>query len=177
MKKLMFFTLALVMLLNLTACGAGGGIELTTDNIKEYVSIKASVVDSEVEKDSGSVGGLYYKNYEGEATVKLEVVNQSGAKFENVSIVCEVYTFPYFNADGPTYGWEFKSGNKQYLNNVADSENYKSITITLPYDGNWSTTENLELVMYTETSKIPVTPSELSTCYVRIVSVSGTAKK
>ena len=176
MRRALSLILALVMCLGLCACG-GKKVELTTDNIKEYLSIEATVVNADVDSSSGSVGGFYYKNYSGVATVKLEVVNQSGAKFANVSIVCELYTFPVFYKGGPAYGWEFTSGNQQYLNEVTDSENYKSISISLPYDGNWSTTVNLELELYTSVSKLGVPPSELSSCYVRIISVTGTAEK
>lgn len=128
-----------------------------------------------MEKDSGSIYGYQYYNYTGESTVKLEVVNQSGVKFENVTIVCELYTFVDFKGNDPLFGWEFKMGNQQTLTNSrVDSKNYKRITITLPYDGNWSTTEDLELTLYTSAINILMTPHELSDCYLRIASVSGT---
>lgn len=193
MKKLIAILTALTLCLPLCACSertdaiehttanseSADAINLTTANIDKYLSIDADVVDSNVEKETTSILGIGIYSYEGKATVKLNVVNQSGATFKNVTIKCRLSTFMNYSStiEGHDYGWEFKTGNRQSILGNHDSKNYKDITITLPYDGNWSTTEELELVLYTETSKVFLTPYKLSSCYLTISSVSGTVEE
>jgi len=169
MKRIIILAVIVIMALSLFSCG-GKRVELTTDNIDQYLDISAVVKDSDVEAVPASIYGAYYKNYEGDATVELQVVNQSGAKFENVEIECELYThvdlFPI------CCGWEFDSGNVNSGTSSNSDKNSKRVRIVLPYDGNWRDTENLTLEIYEGGS---MDPSELSSCYVKILSVSGTA--
>jgi hypothetical protein len=164
------------MILSLSSCGEKSveekSVELTVDNISQYLAINAVVTDCNVETDSGSVGGLYYENYNGDATVQIKVVNQSGAKFENVIIECELKTF--VDCYPACHGWEFNTGNKNSGEESSLDTNTKTIQIILPYDGNWDDTEYLTLEMYDEGHKFITAPWELSNCYINIVSVTGT---
>lgn len=175
MKKTLACLLALAMCLSLCACG--GGTKLTTDNIKNYLSIKASVSNCEVDKKRDSILGVGVTSYNGEATVEIEVVNQSGATFENVSITCDVFTYVDCIPGPHAYGWEFDSGNEQTGLHPHTDKNYKTITITLPYDGNWSKTEKLSLELYEDGINYITAPYDLSNCYITITDVSGTVKK
>lgn len=174
-KRILVFTLCLALMVSLCACG--GGKKLTTDNINEYLSISATVTDCDVSKDSGSIRGIGYSAYDGEATVKIAVVNQSGANFENVKITCEVSTYVDCIPGPHAYGWEFNNGNKQTGTKAHVDKNYKTVTITLPYDGNWSSTEKLTLELYEDGINYISSPYDLSNCYVTITDVSGTVKK
>lgn len=178
MKKTLALLLALVLMLSLCACGGSGGkTKLTKENINEYLAI-TSTVDCNIDTDSGSIGGLGYKNYSGNATADIKITNQSGAKFENVNITLklEVLTFDA-NKEGLICGWEFSSGNKHEGTTMADAINYKTVTVSLPYDGNWSSTEKLELALYSQWSDLLLSPAKLSSVYVSVEEVTGTIVK
>ena len=171
MKRIISLLIVGIAILSLSSCGEKR-VELTVDNISHYLNIDAFVTDCNVETDSGSVGGLKYKNYSGDATVQVKAVNQSGAKFENVIIECELKTF--VTCYPACHGWEFKTGNKNSGKESPLDKNTKTIKIVLPYDGNWSDTEYLTLEMYDEGKKFITAPLELSNCYLYITNVSGT---
>lgn len=174
MKKFLLVITAIAVMLSLAACGSES---LTTENLDKYLSISTTVTDCEVDSNSGSVFGLYYKNYTGDAMVRVDVVNQSGSKFENVDIKCKLYTFIDFDHQDPASGWEFCYGNNQILKGSTDSQNYKIIEIHLPHDGNWSSIEELKLAQYLDGCEYLTPPRKLSNCYLEIVSVSGTVSK
>jgi hypothetical protein len=181
MKKIIAMFLVLVTLLLVCSCGnseSGNSesgdkrIELSVDNINQYINLSTEIKDCTVNKDSGSIHGVSYVDYSGNATVKVSAVNQSGAKFENVTITCEIYTF--VNSHPIPYGWEFNYGNKNTGKTNLD-KNSKTITISLPYDGNWSDTEALTLKLYGQLNYFMPDPSKLYGCYIKILNVSGTA--
>ena len=87
MKKLVLSILLFTLCMGLSGCG---NKNLTTGNIKEYLNISATVLDSTVNGSSKSVAGIYTKSYSGSAKVQIQVTNQSGAKFENVKIECKI---------------------------------------------------------------------------------------
>ncbi len=176
MKKTLALLLALAMALSLCACG-GGTEELTVDNIYDYLDIDASVADCEVTEDSHSIGGFGFNSYEGEATVEVSVVNQSDAKFEDVTITCEVCTDVSCISKSARYGWEFNSGNQQTGQEPHTDRNYKTIEISLPYDGNWEDTEDLSLVLYDDGINFIHAPYDFMACYVHVVDVTGKVKK
>lgn len=78
------------------------------------------------------------------------MTNQSGARFENVTLTLELYTVSFNSSrNGIVCGWEFRSGNIGNVDSntsIADAENSKRITVNLPFDGDWDSTEQLELV-------------------------------
>ena len=175
MKKLFILILALLMVLSLAACGDEGGkkTELTKDNVKDYLAFSSNV-DCNVNTDKGSVGGFGYKNYSGDATAEIKITNQTGAKFENVKlnlklkiITCEV------GKKGLICGWEFKNGNHQEGSTRANYLSYKTISVDLPYDGNWNTSENIELVLYSQWSDLVMAPMKLSNVSIEVVDATG----
>mgnify|MGYP000068346956 FL=1 len=173
MKKALSLILLFAICLGLTGCG-NNKVELTLENVKEYLNITASVTDSDVEKTSKSVAGIYTKAYKGTSKVELRVTNQSGMKFQNVEIKCKLSVFN--RTAGGIYGWEFNTQNVHEGETLSD-DNYKYVTIVLPYDGNWSGTEKLTLKPYSDGYKFTFDVKELDSCQLEIISVSGTAIK
>lgn len=177
MKKALSIVLALIMCLSLCACGSSNQpqpITLTTANIREYLSISAAVESCNIDEEKHSFLGITRTIYTGDARVKIQAVNQSGRNFKNVIIKCRISTTVDGMFEAP-YGWEFTSGNQQTGTNPLTDENYKIITITLPYDGNWSDTESLSLEFY-EASFGFVSPVKLSDCDIKIMEVTGTVE-
>lgn len=174
MKRLLSLGLIIVLVLSLAACGKK---ELTSDNIKDYLSF-SSTVDCDVETDEGfvtiDVYPISYKIYSGEATADIKITNQTGAKFENAKlelklkiITCEA------NEDGLICGWEFKKGGHKEGSNRGNYLSYKTITVDLPYDGNWNTSEIIELVLYSKWKDLSSAPMELSNVSIEVVSATG----
>lgn len=173
MKKVIAISLMLVICFGLMGC-SDGKVELTLDNINKYLSITADVIDSDVEKTTKTVYGIYTKSYSGDAKVQVKATNQSGMKFQNVEIKCKLSVFN--GTAGGIYGWEFNSGNVCEGKTLSD-DNYKYVTIVLPYDGNWSSTEKLTLELYSDGVKYMFDIDELNSCKIEVISVSGTAVK
>lgn len=174
MKKVISIVLVIVLasitVLSLSSCGK---IELTTENIKDYLSFSGDC-DSNVDTDTGAVLGIYYKNYKGTATADIKITNQTSKKFENVNLTLRLSNMTFeTNEKGPICGWEFTNGNVQEGTSGADRVNYKTVNVALPNDGNWSSKEYLELVLYTEWSSMLWTPSELDSVSVSVIDVSG----
>lgn len=176
MKKIFALLMAVVMCLSFAACGEGekeeekNKVELTAQNIKDYLSFNAKVEECEFYEGYGFSGG--YFGAQGAATVLLESTNTSGAKFKNVSITLEVYT-----KGGLNCGWEFTSDNNRCDEEHKREYNYKEITIDLSSDGKWSTTELLEWENYKgEWSENAAIYDELSDSDIefKIIEVSGT---
>ena len=175
MKKALSLILALVMCLSLCACGGGGEssksneVELTTTNIKNYLKISPKV-----EEVSFNEGGLGYIGAKGNADILIETINNSGAKFKDVSITFEVWV-----AGGLRCGWEFTRENNRCNEDHRQAYNYKEITINLSYNGEASSEEELKWVSYKNEDwaegKMPVY-DELSDSdiEIKIVKVSGT---
>ncbi len=162
MKKVLALVLAITMVFALCSCGQQK-IELTEDNYQDYLTITVDVLDTKVEKKTGTILGFYYRNFEGASMVRLRVVNQSGAKFENVEIACELTPF------NPNVGckWKFMP-NKSLTQGIA---------LTLPFDGNYES-QIYELELFPDTQWSDWTavadPSELYWCTINILSISGT---
>ena len=177
MKKIITLYLALVLVLSLCACTEKqpSEIELTEANIYEYLSIATDVKSSTVDSEKESIMGIGITTHTGDATIDINVVNQSPNHFKNATITCEIYTFVNLYPAG--YGWEFDYGNRQTGTSSNNDENYKAITISLPYDGNWNGTESLSLALYDDGSEFMFqAPAALKSCYLRIVDVKGTVE-
>lgn len=174
MKKIISLLLVITMVLSLCACEKE--IPLTTENIQEYLSVSAIVEDCEIE--SSKIFGITF--YDGKATLKINTFKKSNVTFQNVTIKCKVYTgvetSPSFYE---LYGWEFNSGNKQTGTTSVTDENYKIITIDLPYNGEWSGKEKLTLEWYEGGTHRPYELGETtwSGYGVEIVEVTGTVVK
>lgn len=153
-------------------------IELTTDNVQDYITISKEVSCSII-KTQSDVYGFPIDTFVGDATLKIHFVNQSDAKFENVSVQLRlsIDVVPDKWKDGEIE-WVFSSGNFQ---NYYESPkyNYKNITIFLPYDGNYTQTEDLNM-SHSQSSVVPplsslYSPDELykHDINMEIVNVSG----
>ena len=174
MKKAITLLLAAVMALSLAACGGNKTVKLTTENIEEYLTISKTVVSSDVATTNNSIAGISFKSYSGESEIKIETVKQSDVNFENVTLTCELRA-----VTSPQSGWEFVSGNKPdadtWEKTGGATAHSKTITITVPFDGNTSTTEKLELAIYAELKDVIVAPSKLSSFTVTVTDVTGNA--
>lgn len=175
MKTALSLILAILLCFPLCACGNENESAkeptlavLTTENIKDYLTFQTTVTECEVnEKDNG----LTYKNFDGSAKVRLNVVNRSDAKFDNVSITLKISTDVTCIPGPVPYGWEFKLENQQTGTTPHTDTNYRTVNIALPNDGNWEDPFDLELALYG--NKYLFAPSELSSCSVEIVRVTG----
>lgn len=189
MKKTITILLTLIMALSLVACGGGQeieepsseqGIKLTTENIREYLSFDAVVTDCNIEKSTGSTMGMSYNDYSGNATVSVNITNNSGVKFKNVELTFKLYNYvDFLYKNGDKYGWEFSIGNEKNFSNADEidrsSENSKVLKVSLPYDGNWNDSLTMNLVQYTSGILSSYAPSEkYCNCYITLISVSGT---
>ncbi len=183
MKKTVTIILAVVLaisaVLSLTACGSQP-VNLTKDNIDEYLSFSTEISDKNVDVDKKSALGIPITNYSGDATEDVKISNKNGAKFQDVTIKLMLKTYTEINEKGEVYGWEYTSGNEQNLTGSRlDSYNYKIVDVKLPNDGNYSSTEKLKLEMYQSLSSNLIFDPETDDIIAgsEVVEVSGTASK
>ena len=176
MKKAISLLLAFVMCLSLCACGGGDSdksktteVELTVANVKDYLRFSAKVEECNFDE-----GGLGYLGAEGDAKILIEAINNSGAKFKDVTITCEIWV-----AGGLRCGWEFTRNNNRCEEDHKEAYNYKVVTITLSYDGEATVEEKLEWANYKSEDwsggKMPVY-DELSDddIQINVIEISGT---
>ncbi|MBQ9762151.1 MAG: hypothetical protein IJV82_03640 [Oscillospiraceae bacterium] len=173
-KKTLSLILAILMCLPICACGNKSEsakepvpYSLTTENIKDYLAFQTTVTECEVTETPV----LMINTYSGNAKVRLNVVNRSDAKFDNVSITLKISTDVTCIPGPVAYGWEFKLENQQTGKEPHKDTNYRTVKIALPNDGNWEDSFDLELALYG--SKYLLSPSELSSCSVEVVRVTG----
>ena len=177
MKKICSLLLVIAMLSSLCACGgendsSSGKTEvLTADNVSEYLDVNAEVVSCTTNEGYNSI--LKWATNEGTAKILIETQNDSGAKFKKVTVTCEVTITGSGN-----YGWEFVDGNipseDRGTSEVGRNDNSKIIKIDLPYDGEESVYEEVELALYTDEEYAMVT--ELSNVSVRLIDAYGTVE-
>lgn len=173
-KKLLAFTLAAALALSLVACGGKDKkVELTTENIEEYLTISNEVVSSNIDTRSSSPIGFRIYSFSGESKIKVETMKQSDVNFEDVTITCRLY---YTNS--PKFGWEFKSGNiksdETFDLTGAPEENSKTVKLTIPFDGSASIEESLELALYVDGKDLQVMkPYEMDFFSIEITEVTG----
>ena len=84
MKKIIAILLSVVLLLSLCACGGASNaeqepedtkVDLTTENIRDYLKIEASSNDYQTEVRSETIFNIF-PEYSGTGTVKISIVNQ-----------------------------------------------------------------------------------------------------
>lgn len=164
MKKIITILCVAALLLSLVACGGKETkVELTTENISDYLNIEADVTKSTL--DVSGKGVFSTGNGNAEITIKSEAISES--IFEDVTITCKVTTF---GEESYPYGWEFTSDNER---GVLDSENYKMITIDIPKDGNISIIEELNFVLYADKGYSPIPAKELDSISFKVVEITG----
>lgn len=93
--------------------------------------------------DEGEMGSGFYLGAEGDAKILIETINNSGAKFDGVTLTCEITV-----SGGFTCGWEFTKDNIRSEDEHSREDNSKIITIDLSYNGEGSVTENVKWVNY-----------------------------
>lgn len=191
MKKTIALLLSIILLLSLCACGGASNaeqepedtkVDLTTENIRDYLKIEASSNDYQTEVGSETIFNIF-PEYSGTGTVKISIINQASTRFENVSIKLKVKIplHSTWNEEEEKYdcnsGWEFDTENvrsESFWSNGLEKgwDNTKEFIITLPYDGNWSISEGLHYKTYAWTLYRPTLEPRFS---IDILEVSGTA--
>ena len=87
MKKILSLILALVMCLSLCACGEKEElIELTTDNIGNYLAFSKDVSGGSVEKAKKSILGTSFTYYEGTGEYTLTASRHDNVGFKDVVV-------------------------------------------------------------------------------------------
>lgn len=180
MKRIMSLLLSMLLLMSLCACNKNSTedisepeiIELTTENISDYLTINSTLEESTVEASYI----LGREGWSGESTIKTEIFTQTNAHFENVQLKLRIQ----IEEDKPSvvpeiYHWEFDDGNK--TDETADnftSRQYKLVDISVPYDGACERTDELRLMIVTfynlTKGHDPLTASNIS---VSVEEVSG----
>ncbi len=145
MKRMLVLLLALVMLLSMCGCQSNPTptettkakeIQLTVDNIEEYITLSFQVKDVE-RKD----GGLYIT---AGGTVEFQAYSIQPGAFSNVNIVIHPLLFQDCRTcgDDPVipsykdifgYGYSFDDDSREY------NDSTEKISFTLPSSGNYST--------------------------------------
>ncbi|MEE1017603.1 MAG: hypothetical protein U0L27_08035 [Ruminococcus sp.] len=177
MKKILALLLVIIMSLSLVACGGKKEVKLTMDNVKDYLEV-TSQCECDVDNDEGSVKGIYYNNYTGEATLKIKISNKTEAKYENTKVTLYISNVRFTGgSNGVICGWEFSNDNIHEGSGMS-GKNYKTLEVEVPADGNTEVTERLELKLYSQWSDlVGRTPDKLSNSDINvgIDNVSGTA--
>ena len=170
MKKLAIFLLVSVFLITLSACEKE--IELTPDNITEYLSFTKEYSGGDVENNSSLpdyLGGCYV----GEGTYTLKTARTANANFENVKVRVKLILNGGTLPDNET--WQFKSGGNKYFIPSSGSETggyEKIVEMNISYEGNGSVSENVCLDKVWKYSWPPASLDH-GVCSFEIVSVTG----
>lgn len=138
MKRLTILLLTLIMALSLSACGGGEQkIELTTENITDYLTITVDVTECKVNEDSINILGMSIPDISGNAEIEISTIAQSDVNFEDVEIVLTL--------EPRNIRWSFVRGNKQRTSTSEQTINYKEQRISIPFSGETTITDELEL--------------------------------
>lgn len=178
MKRIMSLLLSMLLLMSLCACNKNSAedvsepeiIELTTENISDYLTINSTLEESTVEASYI----LGHEGWSGESTIKTEIFTQTNAHFENVQLKLRLQ-IEEDTSWAEIYHWEFDDGNKtDETAGEYTSRQYKLIDISVPYDGACERTDELSLmiVRFYDLTKghDPLTASNIS---VSVEEVSG----
>lgn len=162
MKKRALWLLAVIMALPLCACSSDKRVELTAENLTDYLQISVEVVDCQVNKDRTELFGMPLMDISGKAEIEISTMVQSDVQFENVELTLRVQPS---NLD-----WQFERGNQQRVNRYDETVNSKQIQISLPFDGETTVSDRLDLVTERKMGNF-----ELSNVGWEIIAVSGYA--
>lgn len=155
---------------NLTSCSSPKEIELTTENIRDYLSIECEVLDFEIKENTRYLYGFPITDYSDSYGEAKLVVNK---KSEDITFKDVEISVKFSVTANAPYPWEFKSGNKFEKDKDYDMYyNCKYVDCTIPYDGDYS--YDLDLVIgRNENSESLLDTSDLRYIRVEVVSVSG----
>lgn len=159
MKKVLSLILALVLCLPLCACGGASGgtpntsaptvpqnVELTKENIKDYLVFRTVYGEKETHKTLG----INFTDVE----TKLEIYSTVAGTFENVNITLKIRC--------PNH-WVVNSSDSAY-NKSEDTA--MTILVRLPAKGEYSEMHKIGRSYWAAAPE--------SNCYIDIISVSGT---
>lgn len=170
MKRLTALILALIMVLSLCGCG-GQQVELTADNLEDYLTIEVDVTSSNISHDSVNIAGVSIPNTNGSSEIVINTFTQANATFEDVNITLRVepkYVQPWSE-------WAFIDNDEVEVEDDGDEQHYREFNISIPSNGETETTAELYLVDYLAAPNTKM--NNLNTCTYKIVEVSGYAIK
>ena len=151
-------------------------IELTTDNIKDYLTFDLESIDDNTKYVLDDVYlGQYMGHYEGEKTFTYYFMKQRDLNFEDVKITVALTVY---TAD-ENYNFKFKSGGEEGVHTGSSGKESLQYTkkniVNIPYEGDKVTT-SFELEVDSDTITTMVDLSSRSVHHfwdVEIVDVSG----
>lgn len=146
MKRIISVVLLAVLCCSLCSCGKTKEVELTTENIGEYLEIDTTYGKHETHKSIG-INFTYTDVY-------LKLYPIVSASFNNVEITLEIAC--------PSE-WKVTSSDSAY---EKANDTRMVLTFKLPADGKYEETHNIGRAMW---AKAPE-----KDCTVKIISVSGT---
>jgi len=178
MKKIIFILLSLTLLFACVSCNSQQAsyqpeqpeqkrIQLTKENISQYISITDRVTECSIEKEQENLFGSLVNSYDDSIAEAEIVIDKKSANYSFENLTIRLILRTYYVED--TYPWKFKTGG--YFNN--DKESYdKSITCTIPYHGSYTHKEKFTLDLVQ--SYFLSDPFDFRGVSVEIVDVSGT---
>ena len=175
--KAISFTLSVITIISslcLSSCNAQKKIALTTENIREYLSIECEVLDFEIKEEVYYLYGIKVKDYDGSYGMGELVINKKSKdlEFQDVKITVKLSV----SADSP-YPWEFKTGNVVEKHEKYDMYyNCKYVDCTIPYDGEYFYGVDL-VIGRNENRQSLLDASDLRHIKVEIVAVEGYVTK
>ena len=166
MKK-RWFSVMLTMVLtiivgfgiNSRAVLASEKIELTPENIEEYLTFDLDDEESTVEYVGENVMGVYLGHYEGDVTKIFSFMKQKDLSFEDVKVTIKytVYTF------SDSFNYKFKKYNEEGIKEASSGKEYPEYsytsTVSIPFDGS-KVTDKVEMTIECEDMKTIVDMSE-----------------
>lgn len=174
MKKIIALLLMLILMFSLCACGTET-IELTPENIKEYLTIAKETSGGAIEESSAGTGtalDAFYKRCTSEGTVTLKAVPSTEAKFENVTMKIRMY----LSKGRIDKEWEFATGGTYYkLYDDDEGTCYKDVTMVVSYDGEGSVSADAVLDVLRSSISHDILWELTSSASYEILDVSGTA--
>lgn len=172
MKKILSLILTLVLCLSLSACGQKEEIiELTPDNISNYLSFSKSTSGGSVEKVTESVLGISITSYKGTGTYTLEAARNDNVGFKDVTVELNLIV-----GEGRTREeWKFASGGQSAMKYSDDAGRFaKNVKMNISYDGIGKISEEMVLDAVVPLGAFQAAPQDLSrSVSYEIVSVNG----
>lgn len=147
MKKCLILIIALVLMLSLASCGKPKEVELTADNIEDYLSFEFDY--SRVERDTKQ--GFEF----GFTDLTVKTYGKVPGSFKDAYVTIEI---PLTN------GWTVSSNDKAYIKNYPD---VLALSFMLPASGDYSTNHDL-------IASISFTEPNRNNVKYNITSVQGT---
>lgn len=172
MKKLYSILLVLLLCVTLSACGKEE-IPLTLENYQDYLKIETQLDITDLSQETNKFIN-YMSSYSGTGTIEVTVIPITNASYENVTINGIVTLGDRFL---PTTYWEWKTGGFLASDDFPDNTWSKRFSITLPYDGKASLTDDIFMDQYDYSFKSFNYMSKSFLVTLEITSISGSVIK